>query len=92
MARYVERAGLQIADELASFIEERVLPGTGIAAEPYWSGAADIFARFVPRNRALLARRDEIQASIDEWHTARAGKPFLTNGDETHPHRHASRR
>jgi malate synthase len=75
MSGYVEKSGLRVATELAGFVEDRVLPGTGIAADAFWSGAADIFARFVPRNRALLARRDALQAAIDDWHRARAGQP-----------------
>ncbi|MBC2670078.1 malate synthase G [Novosphingobium piscinae] len=75
MTAYVERAGLQIAAELATFIETCALPGTGIDAAAFWTGAAAIFTRFVPRNRALLARRDTLQAAIDGWHRARAGQP-----------------
>ncbi len=65
MTAYTDRAGLKVAEPLARFVEERVLPGLGIAADGFWSGAADIFARFAPENRALLARRDELQALID---------------------------
>lgn len=72
---YLEKAGLKVAAELADFIEARVLPGTPIAAEAFWAGAADIFARLTPRNRELLARRDSLQAQIDGWHRARAGQP-----------------
>jgi malate synthase len=75
MSGYVEKSGLRVATELAGFVEDRVLPGTGIAADAFWAGAADIFARFVPRNRALLAKRDALQAAIDDWHRARAGQP-----------------
>jgi malate synthase len=59
------RAGLDIADELAEFLEERALPGTGVDPETFWQGVADIFAAFTPENRALLARRDALQAVID---------------------------
>lgn len=76
MANYVEKAGLKVAGELADFVETRVLPGTGIDPQAFWTGAAAIFARFVPRNRDLLARRDELQATIDAWHKQRAGKPI----------------
>jgi malate synthase len=65
MTAYTDRAGLKVAEPLARFVEERVLPGLGIAADGFWSGAEDIFARFAPENRALLARRDELQALID---------------------------
>jgi malate synthase len=75
MTLYVTRAGLQIAEELAIFLEDLVLPGTGLAPDTFWQGAAAIFERFVPQNRALLARRDELQAAIDAWHKERRGKP-----------------
>jgi malate synthase len=69
------RAGLHVAPELASFVEERALPGTGIAADAFWRGVASIYARFAPANAALLAHRDALQAQIDDWHRARAGQP-----------------
>ena len=71
-----KRAGLDIADELASFIDERALPGSGVDRDAFWSGLADIFARFAPENRDLLARRDDLQARIDDWYIARAGQPI----------------
>ncbi len=61
------RAGLSVAEPLIRFVEERVLPPLGIAADDWWAGAADIFARFTPRNRDLLARREHLQAQIDAW-------------------------
>ena len=76
MTTMVDRAGLKIADELVRFIEDRALPGTGIAPNLFWAGAADIFARFAPENRDLLARRDALQAQIDAWHGERAGQPI----------------
>ncbi|UZW56476.1 malate synthase G [Sphingobium sp. JS3065] len=76
MTSMIERAGLKVAPQLASFIEERALPGTGIEAAAFWQGAAAIFARFAPENAALLAKRDDLQAQIDAWHQERAGQPF----------------
>ena len=67
MTAYVTRAGLSVAEPLARFIEERVLPEPGLTADAFWDGAAAIFARFVPENRALLAKRDSLQAQIDAW-------------------------
>ena len=78
MTAYVTRAGLSVAEPLARFIEERVLPGPGIAADAFWDGAAAIFARFAPQNRALLGKRDSLQAQIDAWcaeDPARAADP-----------------
>ncbi len=76
MADRIDKAGLQVAPDLVQFIETRVLPGTGIAPDAFWSTTADLCARFAPRNRALLARRDAIQAEIDSWHKAHAGQPL----------------
>jgi malate synthase len=60
------RAGLDVAESLASFLEDRVLPQTGKDPAEFWGGVAAIFAGFVPENNALLARRDELQRLIDE--------------------------
>ncbi len=73
MTVYVDRAGLQIASALAEFVEAKALPGTGVQADALWRGLADILARFVPVNRALLAKRDEIQLKLDAWHKSNPG-------------------
>jgi len=86
MMATIDKAGLQVADVLVRFIEDQALPGTGITADAFWAGMADIYARFAPENRALLGRRDALQAKIDAWHVAQAGgapdiaayKAFLT--------------
>ena len=76
MTSMTDRAGLQVAQALASFIEDRALPNTGIDADAFWRGVAAIFAQFAPENAALLAKRDSIQAQIDAWHQERAGQPI----------------
>ena len=70
MTRYQDRQGLQVADVLIRLIEDEVLPGLDIPADIFWAGAADVFDRFAPENRALLARRDELQAAIDARYAA----------------------
>ncbi len=76
MTKIVDRAGLKVAEELALFIEQKALPGTGVDAAKFWPGMASIFARFAPENRALLKKRDELQQKIDAWHTQRKGQPL----------------
>jgi malate synthase len=72
----LERAGLKVDAALAAFIENEVLPPLGRDAGAFWQGLAALTAQLAPRNRALLARRDELQSQIDAWHVARAGKPW----------------
>jgi len=76
MAEMIEKAGLKIAASLVDFIETQALPGTELEPAPFWKGVSDIYARFAPENAALLAVRDDLQAKIDAWHEARAGKPI----------------
>ncbi len=64
---------LQVADSLHRFIEEQVLPGTGIDSAAFWQGFDAIVADLAPRNIALLAERDRLQAELDKWHTAHPG-------------------
>lgn len=68
----MQRHGLSIAPALVAFLERKALPGSGVETDRFWSGMAAIFARFAPENAALLARRDTLQARIDDWY-ARGG-------------------
>jgi len=76
MAEMIEKAGLKIAASLVDFIETQALPVTGLDSAAFWHGVSDIYGRFAPENAALLAVRDDLQAKIDAWHEARAGKPI----------------
>ena len=69
----VDREGLLLDRDLAAFVESEALAGTGIAPEDFWRGFAAIVASFTPRNRALLAERDRLQAAIDLWHRDHPG-------------------
>jgi malate synthase len=75
MTERLDRAGLQVDAVLARFIEDEALPGTGIEAGAFWSGLAGLLADFAPKNRALLAKREDLQGKIDAWHIARRGQP-----------------
>ena len=75
MTERLYRAGLQVDAVLVRFVEDEALPGTGIEAGTFWSGLAGLLADFAPQNRALLAKRDALQAKIDAWHVARRGQP-----------------
>ena len=68
--------GLKVARILHDFVVNEVLPGTGIEASGFWLGLDRIIHRFAPLNRALLQRRDALQAKIDDWYRGRRGRPF----------------
>ena len=75
MTDMIPRAGIAIDARLATFLETEVLGPLGRDVDAFWQGFAALLAEFAPRNAALLAKREDLQAQIDEWHVARAGKP-----------------
>ena len=76
MTEYVERAGLQVAAELAELVETRILPGTGVEAKAFWEGYAVMLKDLVPENLRLLDKRDSLQAQIDTWLAERKGQDW----------------
>lgn len=73
MSSWVERNGLQVAEELDRFICSEALPGSGLSVNEFYAGFASINERFTPRNIDLLRKRDELQQQIDQWHLDRLG-------------------
>ncbi|KQR60308.1 malate synthase G [Acidovorax sp. Leaf160] len=65
--------GLQVASSLHRFIEDRVLPGTGLQADAFWQGFGELVRELAPKNIALLAERDRLQTELDTWHRANPG-------------------
>ena len=65
--------GLQVATVLHRFIEDQVLPGTGVDSAAFWKGFDAIVTDLAPRNLALLAERDRLQTELDTWHKAHPG-------------------
>ena len=76
MSEFVSRAGIRIDPRLATFLESEVLAPLERDAGAFWQGFADLLGVFAPRNAALLAKREELQAKIDAWHSERRGKPL----------------
>lgn len=68
MTNYVNVGNLQVAEQLADFINTRVLPGSGVEQEAFWAGLDQLIHELAPENKALLARRDELQEKINAWH------------------------
>src|SRR6202050_5517188 len=76
-------ANLQVAKVLHDFIVDEVLPGLGIKALAFWEGLDRLLDRFGPVNRALLRKRDTLQAQIDEWYGARHGQTVDAGAQKT---------
>jgi malate synthase len=75
MDQRVQVGGLAVAESLHRFIVEEALPGSGVDPQAFWDGADAVIHDLAPRNRELLARRDELQARIDEFHREHPGVP-----------------
>ncbi|WP_137939746.1 malate synthase G [Chitinivorax sp. B] len=84
MTARIQKGGLEIAKELHDLIIDQIIPGTGVDANAYWVAFEQILADLTPKNKALLAKRDELQTKIDAWHRTNpsfnfaAYKSFLT--------------
>jgi malate synthase len=77
---YVESSGIRIARSLYDFINNEALPGTSVGSDAFWSGFAGLLTELAPRCKALLDKRDDIQARMDAWHVANKGKPADADG------------
>ncbi|VVP05494.1 Malate synthase G [Pseudomonas fluorescens] len=75
MTEHVQVGGLQVAKVLFDFVNNEAIPGTGLTADKFWAGADKVIHDLAPKNKALLAKRDDFQARIDGWHQSRAGQP-----------------
>lgn len=80
MTERIQAGGLQVAKELYDFVNEKAIPGTGVDQTAFWDSFGKIANELAPRNRELLAKRDDLQAKIDAYHTERKGQPH--NFDE----------
>lgn len=74
MTERVQVGGLQVAKVLYDFVNEKAIPGTGVEVDKFWAGFDAIVKDLAPKNKALLAKRDDIQAKIDAYHQERKGQ------------------
>ncbi len=78
MNDYVTTGRLNVAPVLYEFMNNEVLPGSGIEPEAFWAAFDGIVHELAPENRALLAARDVLQATIDDWHESHSDRPIGT--------------
>ncbi|MFC0296655.1 malate synthase G [Geobacillus jurassicus] len=86
MGEYVQKGNIQVAKVLYDFVNEELLPNSGLDQDQFWRDFGALIVDLTPRNKELLARRDEIQEKLNEWHKAHRGrfdfneyKAFLTD-------------
>lgn len=77
MSARIEAHGLQVAQELYEFVNDRALAGTGVDQETFWASLSAIIHDLAPKNKALLTKRDDLQAKIDVWHKVNPGVPDM---------------
>jgi len=76
MTARTQIGGLQIANVIKELVENKIAPESGVSSATFWSELEKIVNDLTPKNRALLARRDALQARIDQWHQQHAGQPL----------------
>ncbi len=76
MSERIDKFGLAVDRALHDMLENEALPGSGVASDAFWQGFSALVHDLAPKNRALLARRDELQRQIDQWHLRRKGEPI----------------
>jgi malate synthase len=64
---------LQVADPLLNFIDNQVLPGTGVDRHAFWQGFDALVHDLAPKNAVLLAERERLQRELDGWHGTHPG-------------------
>lgn len=69
----IDVGGLQVAKPLYDLVKDEIAPGTGVDPDRFWTAFGEIVRDLTPRNRDLLAKRDALQARIDEWHRKNPG-------------------
>jgi malate synthase len=67
---------IKVDQALFGFVNDEAIPGSGMQAGKFWSGFAALVRTLAPRNAALLAQRDALQAKIDAGHRANPGPGF----------------
>ena len=66
--KYIKIKDLSVSEKLANFINDKLLPGTKISKERFWSGFNKYIHELSPKNKNLIEKREKIQKLIDTWH------------------------
>jgi malate synthase len=59
--QYIEIKELTISENLYSFVDKNLLPGTGISNSHFWNGFNKNIHELASKNKELLEKREELQ-------------------------------
>ncbi len=76
MTERIQKGGLSIAKVLYDLVANEIAPGTGVEPDAFWSAFEEVVSDLAPKNKALLEKRDQLQAQIDTWHKERQNQPI----------------
>jgi malate synthase len=76
MSNRIQHGSLNIDSTLYSFVNQQAIPGTGIQVDDFWASFESILDDLAPQNKRLLAKREQLQQQIDEWHAGQQGRDF----------------
>ena len=76
MSQSTSVANLRVSTQLFNFINEEAIPGTGIDADNFWLQVSQLIEDLMPKNAALLAKRELLQSQIDQWHITHRESAF----------------
>src|SRR4051812_26829040 len=82
MASSISVGGLKVHESLYNLVRDEIAPGTGIDPDAFWTSLGELVRTLGPKNRQLLAKRDALQAKIDDWYCQREGKPVGADESE----------
>ena len=71
---YVTKGRLEVAEPLDAFVTNELAPASGVEPGAFWTALEEMLVELQPRAEALLKRRDDLQAQIDQWHVDRRGQ------------------
>ena len=75
MTKRIQKGGLRIAVALYDLVTHEILPGTGVDPDHFWAALEEIISDLGPENRAVLAKRDDLQRQIDAWYGQHKSQP-----------------
>jgi malate synthase len=59
---------LQINESFLNFVNQELLPESTLDANSFWEQFESLVNKFMPKNQALLTKREELQQQLDGFY------------------------